>query len=262
MDGECAESVWNTFISIWVTVYVGFPNVLTHDFGSCFISEFFKNNCIEFGIIPKEIPCESHNSMSVGERYYSPQRRIYKKLKIEYPNLDNPTTLALAVRGLNNTANPEGLIPALLGFLGNIESLAPTQRERFAAMEAARKEMEKIVTKQRIALDNKNRTKTMDALIVLPGSEVLMRREKSNDWMGPYKLYKYDDYKTACIDMGKGIEPFSLYNAKLFSITAVKPYLRESTGNLQPLPNEPRIGDRVEVYWPLDKSYYPGTITS
>ncbi len=56
VDGECAESVWNTFILIWVTVYVGFPNVLTHDFGSCFTSDFFKNGCIEFGIIPKAIP--------------------------------------------------------------------------------------------------------------------------------------------------------------------------------------------------------------
>ncbi len=116
-------------------------------------------------------------------------------MKIEYPNLDNPTTLALAVHGLNNTANPEGLIPTLLVFgsvskipLGNVESLAPTQRERFAAMEAARKEMEKIVAKQMIALNNKNRTKSIDALTILPGSEVLVRREKSNEWMGPNKL--------------------------------------------------------------------------
>ncbi len=58
---------------------------------------------MEFGVVPKEIPCESHNSMGAGERYHSPLRRIYKKLKIEYPNLDNKTTLALAVHGLNNT---------------------------------------------------------------------------------------------------------------------------------------------------------------
>ncbi len=25
--GECAKSVWNTFVSLWVTAYVGFPNV-------------------------------------------------------------------------------------------------------------------------------------------------------------------------------------------------------------------------------------------
>ena len=33
---EGAEDVWNTFITIWVSVYVGFTNVLAHDFGSAF----------------------------------------------------------------------------------------------------------------------------------------------------------------------------------------------------------------------------------
>ncbi len=126
--------------------------------------------------------------MGVGERYNASLRRIYKKLEMEYSNLDNPTKLALAVYGLNNTANPESLIDTLLLFgsmpkipLTNVQSLAQTQRERFAAMEAERKEMEKIVAKQRIAVANKNRTKTMDALTILPGSEVLVSIEKSND---------------------------------------------------------------------------------
>ena len=54
-------------------------------------------------------------------------------MKIEHLNLDNKTTLALEVHGLNNTANPEGLTPTLLVFgtlpkipLGNFEHLAPT----------------------------------------------------------------------------------------------------------------------------------------
>ncbi len=71
--------------------------------------------------------------MGARERYHSPLRRIYKKMKIEHLNLDNKTTLALEVHGLNNTANPEGLTPTLLVFgtlpkipLGNFEHLAPT----------------------------------------------------------------------------------------------------------------------------------------
>ncbi len=28
------------------------------------------------------------------------------------------------------------------------------------------------------------------------------------------------------------------------------------------MPHEPKKSDRVEVYWPLDKTYYPGTIIS
>ncbi len=160
-------------------------------------------------MIPKEIPRESHNSMGAGERHHAPLRRIYKKLKVEYPNLDNPRTLALAVHELNNTAIPEGLIFTLLVFgtvpkipLENVEHLASTQRERFAAMEKARKEMEQIVAKQRISLANKSRTKSMNMFTILPGSEVLVRREKCNESIESYKLYNYDDYKTAYIGMG------------------------------------------------------------
>ncbi len=45
LKGESSEDVWNTFISTWVTVYVGFPNILLHDFGSAFSSDFSKNLC-------------------------------------------------------------------------------------------------------------------------------------------------------------------------------------------------------------------------
>ncbi len=43
----------------------------------------------------------------------------------------------------------------------------------------------------------------------------------------PYKLDKYEDYKTAYVDIGNGFEPFSLPNELPFSITTVKQYLRE-----------------------------------
>ncbi len=61
--------------------------------------------------------------------------------------------------------------------------MAPTQRERLAAMETARKEMESIVDKQRIDLAKKSRTKSMNAFNILPGSGVLVRRKKgTNGW--------------------------------------------------------------------------------
>ncbi len=70
--GESSEDIWNTFISCWVTVYVGFPDILSHDFGSAFSSGFFQKTCAEFGIITKEIPCESHDSLGPGEHYHAP----------------------------------------------------------------------------------------------------------------------------------------------------------------------------------------------
>ena len=147
VKGESAENVWSALISCWVSVFVGFQNMVTHDYGSCFKSEFFRNSFRQFGIIAKEIPCESRNSLGPGERYHAPLCRLHKKFKIENPQLDNDVALSIAVHGLDNTANPEGLIPALLVFVcipkipfGNIKHLCHNRSEKFAAMESARKE--------------------------------------------------------------------------------------------------------------------------
>ena len=161
--------------------------------------------------------------------------------------MDNKLSLSIAVHGLNNAANPEGLTPILLVFgtipklpLGNIEHLCPYQRTRFQAMEIAKKDMEEIVAEQRLSLASKTRVKPMDVFGVCPGSKVLVYREKETVWEGPYKLFKYDDYKTAYVDTGKLIEQFS--------ITAVKLY-RIAEGETRDKVMNPGIGERVEVYW-------------
>ena len=85
-------------------------------------------------------------------------------------------------------------------------------------MELAREEMEIIVARQRIKIAS-SRAKAMNAFNIPSGDEVLVYREKSKLWEGPYKIYKYDNYKTIYVEINGGIEPFS--------ITAVKAYLTE-----------------------------------
>ena len=123
----------------------GFSNILTSDNGSLFTSEMFNSSCLSFGIIQKEIPIESHNSLGQGERYHSPLEKICSKVKLDYPSLSNQTALTVSVYGLNNSVNMEGLIPTLLVFgtipklpLGNTSQLQPDQKERFFAMGAAK----------------------------------------------------------------------------------------------------------------------------
>ncbi len=80
VSGEDSESVRNAFIACWVSIYIGFPNVLKHDYGSCFTSKFFQRTCSNFGMVCKEIPCESHNCLGPGERYHSPLCTIHNKI--------------------------------------------------------------------------------------------------------------------------------------------------------------------------------------
>ncbi len=98
---------------------VGFPftlifQIYCHDFGSCVNSDLFQKTCVEFGVITKKIPCESHNSLGPGERYHAPLKTAYKKLEEENPEMANELRLSIGVHELNNTANPEGLVPTLL----------------------------------------------------------------------------------------------------------------------------------------------------
>ena len=72
VPNESAEGIWNTFVACWVSLYVGFPNVISHDQGSLFNADFFQNTCAKFGIISKVSPTESHNSLGQGERYHAP----------------------------------------------------------------------------------------------------------------------------------------------------------------------------------------------
>ena len=53
LDREDAVSIWNSFGSCWVSIYVGFPIVVTHDYGIIIggllliLWHYFK--CITFG---------------------------------------------------------------------------------------------------------------------------------------------------------------------------------------------------------------------
>lgn len=59
---------------------------------------------------------ESHNSLGAAENYHAPLRRMYKKVRIDFPHIDKEVLLALANTAMNDTCGPEGLVPSLLVF--------------------------------------------------------------------------------------------------------------------------------------------------
>ena len=75
---------------------------------------FFSSTRVKFGIIQKPTPTKSHNSLGAREQYYAPLRKIYKKIRIEHPDLDKEVALNVANHRINVTADSEGLIPSLL----------------------------------------------------------------------------------------------------------------------------------------------------
>ncbi len=127
-------------------------------------------------------------------------------------------------------------------------------------MESAREEMERIVAAQRVRIATTTRAKSVDAFSVPLGNVVLVYREKSKKWEWPYKLYKYDNYKTACIKIAYGVVPFSM--------SAIKPFFTEDSAGEdgimcnEPARSLPQVNQKVEVLWRKDEKYYSGTIFS
>lgn len=57
---------------------------------------------------------ESHDSIGVGKLYHAPLRPIFNAIRIDDPAQSVDLTLRLAVRAVNDTMNPDGLVPNLL----------------------------------------------------------------------------------------------------------------------------------------------------
>ena len=111
-----SEEVWKVYQTIWSNRYAGHPVELHVDSGPPFVSNRFRNPCQLVGISLNICGVESHNSIGVGERYHSFLRIIYLKVAREHPNINNGAALEIAVRVLNDTAGPNGLLQTLLVF--------------------------------------------------------------------------------------------------------------------------------------------------
>ena len=65
----------------------------------------------------KKVFVEAHNSINKIERYYYPLRRIYGIIRDEFRDKINPEiALQIAVKAINDSAGPDGIILTLLVF--------------------------------------------------------------------------------------------------------------------------------------------------
>jgi len=251
MKNETAQHVWEILIEFWITVFTGYPYIISHDQGPQFTSEYFKVSCSQLGIITKETSTESHNSLGLCERYHSIIRRVYNRLKEEDPRQVKETRLSLAVHAVNNTAGPEGLTPTVLVFgavprlpLPDDSTLPPDQKSRIKAMKIARTEMETITAQRRIEEARKHRNWEKPHPAFQFGDKVRIWRENDKQFVGPYTVHGYDNEKTVYV-MTDRIRPFSTRYVRLIppepttlrtgEARNIPPAISEQVANLQQL---------------------------
>ncbi|THC93999.1 hypothetical protein EYZ11_006508 [Aspergillus tanneri] len=221
-----ARNAWDTLRACWIDTYQGPPDYVVHDAGKNFTSIEFKQLASSMSIKVKEVPVEAHNSVGKVERYHAPLRRAYDILREELKdeNIDREMILQMAVKAVNDSAGPDGIIPTLLVFgayprMTDMDPPSPSVVKRAEAIRAATKEVRRLHAERQVndALAMRNGPNIITTLDLPLQSDVRVWREKGG-WKGPYKLLAVDG-ETCTVDM--------LHGPTKFRSTVVKPYHRE-----------------------------------
>jgi hypothetical protein len=69
--------IWDILCICWIDIYLGPPDLITHDTGKNFISKEFKQYASTIGINTKAALVEAYNSIGIVEHYYGPVCYIY-----------------------------------------------------------------------------------------------------------------------------------------------------------------------------------------
>jgi hypothetical protein len=92
---------------------------------------------------------EAHNSMGKVERYHAPLQQAYKIIRNEISSkqINKEIILQMAVKAVNNTTGPNGIIPTLLVFgaypqITDMDPLSPLIVQRAQAIHVATKEIQ------------------------------------------------------------------------------------------------------------------------
>jgi hypothetical protein len=233
-----AKTAWNTIQECWINTYLGPPDIIVTDAGTNFTGTDFKQHANLMAIDVKEVPVEAHNSVGKVEVYHTPLRRAYQIIRVELKDEDisEEMILQMAVKAVNDTAGPDGIVPTLLVFgayprMTADDPPSPSVIKRAQAIRSATKEVRILHAKRKVsdALSMRNGPNTTATLDLPLLSDVRVYRE-NRGWTGPYKLISMDG-ETCTVDMPHG--PTN------FRSTVVKPYLtEEATENPQPTPEE------------------------
>jgi len=129
----------------------------------------------------------------------------------------------MAVKAINDSAGPDGIVPTLLVFgayprMTEMDAPSLSVTKRAEAIRAATKEVRRLQAERQVkeALAMRNGSNTISTLSLPILLEVRVWREKDG-WNGPYKLLAING-ETCTIDMPHGPTNFRLTVVKLYYV--------------------------------------------
>jgi hypothetical protein len=213
------------------------------------------NNAKNLAIKIEKVPIKAHNSIGKIERYHDPIKRAYEIITSKLGNtISFKHALQIAIKAVNDTAGPNGLIPTLLVFdaFPRISHTLPPSFSMTARGKAIRKAMAeayklKVACQMANALAIRNGPNIKNVLRLPLMFEVRVYREDKG-WSGPYKLVAHDGNGTECTVNVNG------KNTR-FRVTSVQPYYRDEY-TAKPKPAETENSNN-ESDKPGDEDYRP-----
>ena len=232
LPNSSTETVWKTILKCWATIYTGLPNRILTDQGTQFQGRFV-DLARAADVDVSSTGIEAHSSLGLCERYHEPLRTTVRKIMVSFPSTEKELALACAVKAMNDTLGPEGLVPSALVF-GEYPQIRarsenaterPTTAQRGEVAEMARKEMSRIMAtmKTRRALHHAV-PPSCDRTYEL-GDKVLIWREKQvsqriGEWLGPFEVNAVDYNRKLVF-----VRDVKIGQARPFNVAQVKPYL-------------------------------------
>ncbi|KAI1004852.1 hypothetical protein K3495_g3366 [Podosphaera aphanis] len=211
LDKLSSKHTWDTLRQCWIDTYVGSPDWIINDAGANFVGKEFIQHASSLAMRTKSVPVEAHWSIGIVERYHHMLRRAYKIVveELKGSGINKEMALQMAVKAMNDSAGPDGLVPTLLVFgtyprMSEIDPPAPSISQRAKAIQKAMEEIGKLRAQKQIA----------DALNQRNGPN----SGRGGNWKGPYKFLGIDG-ETCKILLPSGITDFRS--------TPVKPFFQE-----------------------------------
>jgi hypothetical protein len=168
------------------------------DAGSIFASSRWRELSNIAGITIRMSGAEAHNSLGIGEKIHGPLRRIYNKIRMDYPHIPAGTLLKLGVKAKNDMIGENGLVPSLLVFgvilrYPALNTELPNQKVRMEVIAAAQMEMNSIIAERNIETALAKNIPSTAEHVYAVGDEVLSFQEKECSWTGPFKVVAIAD---------------------------------------------------------------------
>jgi hypothetical protein len=142
-----ARITWNMLRAIWINIYINSSDIIVINAGTNFVNSKFVNNVKIIFIEIEEIPVKAHYFIGKIEKYHAPVKRAFEIITANLSNTITPEhVLQMAVKAVNDTAGPDGLVPTLLvfGTFPRISHESPPSPSITARGEAMRKAMAEV----------------------------------------------------------------------------------------------------------------------